>query len=114
MNETTNLHTQTNIARTSWNPASGRFDYSFTFAFRTREQYLMFRRSWKENYVVLSQSIRTEKELVRATMRKREYAGGYQSKARQLRLEATLQLLMLKAAKYEANRQYLAAKQPTK
>src|ERR1043166_8490820 len=86
MNETTNLHTQTAIARTLWNPADGRIEYTFTFAFRGREQYLQFRRLWKENYAALSRSIRAEKDRIKTAMRAREYAGDFQNHTRQLRL----------------------------
>ena len=110
MNSETNIHWQTIINKT-WNSSSGKFDLSFTFAFQNKEQYLEFRRLWKQNYAALSTTIRNHKALIKATMRKHEYAGKLQSEARNLSAEATAQLLMLTAAKREANRQYLSAKQ---
>jgi hypothetical protein len=46
-------------------------------------------------------------------MRKREYAGKHQSELRPLKAEATVQLSMLRSAKQEASRQYVAARQVT-
>src|SRR5262245_11271360 len=104
----TNIHTKT-IINKAWNTIESRFDFSFAFAFRSRAEYLDFRLCWKADYVALSQSIRGLKALVKTTMRKHEHAGKGQSKLHVLAAEATVQLLMLKAAKLEANRQYLAA-----
>src|SRR5687767_2449948 len=109
----TNIHTKT-IINKAWNSAAGRFDHSFVFAFQTKAEYLEFRRCWKAHYAALSQSIRGLKALVRATMRQREYAGKQQSEVHSLAAEATVQLRMLEAAKQEANRQYLAAKEAVK
>ena len=103
------IHSKT-ITHKTWNQLEARFDYSFDFAFDGKKQYLDFRRSWKENYTALTQSIRTLKELIKATMRKREYAGKHQSELHKLKTDATVQLLMLRSAKKEASRQYLAAK----
>jgi hypothetical protein len=112
MNETnaTNIHTQTKTSKT-WNHAEGRFTFSFVFAFQTREQYLDFRRHWKANYAALSKSLRDTKELIKATMRKREYAGNHQIRLHALKQDASVQLSMLQGAKQEANRQWLAARQ---
>jgi len=110
MNNDTNIHQQTIINKT-WNSQTGKFDFSFTFAFQNKQQYLEFRRLWKQNYAALSTTIRNHKASIKSTMRKQEYAGKLQSEARNLRAEATAQLLMLSDAKREANRQYLAAKQ---
>lgn len=112
MNET-NMHNQTNINK-SWNPTEGSFSYSFAFAFQTREQYLEFRRLWKQSYAALSKLLAAQKQLVRVTMRKREYAGESQRRLVALKLDASVELSMLKAAKLEANRQYLASKQLAK
>ena len=109
----TNIHTKT-IINKAWNTIESRFDFSFVFAFRSKAEYLDFRRCWKANYTALSQSIRGLKALVKATLRKRAYAGKEQSELHVLAAEATVQLLMLKAAKLEANRQYLAAKEVAK
>ena len=106
MNET-NIHTQTNTTKT-WDAVKGAFVFSFQFTFATKEQYLAFRRQWKENYAELSHSLRGQKQLVRSTMRQREPAGPHQVRLLSLKSEATLELLILKAAKAEANRQYLA------
>jgi hypothetical protein len=112
MIEHTNIHTQT-ITNQSWNAGKHAFDFSFVFAFRNREEYLAFRRLWKENYAALSGTIRSHKSEAKATMRKHEYAGKLQNKVHELKREATKQLLMLREAKQEANRQYLAARQAT-
>ena len=113
MTENTNIHTKT-IINKSWNSASGSFDFSFVFAFRGKEQYLKFRKLWKENYAALSQTIRSLKAEIKATSRRREYAGKLQSKAHELSQEATRQLLMLPAGKQESHRQYLETTQMTK
>jgi len=113
MNNQTNIHKQTLIHKT-WNSTQGKFDFSFVFAFQNKDQYLDFRRLWKQNYAELSATIRSKKLLIKTTMRSREYAGGLQSDAVSLGAYATAQLLMLKAAKQESNRQYLAAKQMAK
>jgi len=104
-----NIHTQTVINKT-WNPAKGAFEYSFAFPFTTKAQYLEFRRLWKENYALLTVSLRAQKALIKSTMRQREHAGKYQSQLLSLKSDATVQLLMLKAAKQEANRQYQTGK----
>jgi hypothetical protein len=108
----TNMHSKT-ITHKTWNQLNGRFDHSFDFVFRTKAEYLEFRRCWKENYAALSQSIRSLKAAIKAMMRQREYAGNQQSKLHKLKSEATVQLLMRRSAKQEASRQYLAAKQAT-
>ncbi|SRR5258705_13041132 len=104
-----NIHTQT-LMNQAWNPLEGIFEFVFTFAFSTRDGYLQFRREWKEHYALLSTSLRQQKELIKVTMRNREHAGAHQVKLLSLKSEARLQLLMLKAAKQEANRQYLASR----
>jgi len=109
MNEQTNIHSHTTVGK-SWNGVRNAIDFSFTFAFRSKEQYLIFKRLWKENYAELSRTIRDRKQQVKSTMRKREYAGKLQRELHELKAQATMQLLMLKAAKQEAQRQYLAAK----
>ena len=110
MTEPKNIHTQTIINR-DWNTATRAIDVSFVFAFYSKEQYLTFRRLWKENYAALSCTIRRQKEQIKTTQRQREYAGQLQSKAHELKREAATQLLMLHAAKQEAHRQYLASRQ---
>jgi len=110
MNSETNIHKET-IINKAWNTTEGKFDFSFVFSFQNRDQYLDFRRHWKKNYAELSATIRSQKALIKATMRRREYAGTIQSETLSLSAEATVQLLMLKAARHEANRQYLASKQ---
>jgi hypothetical protein len=114
MNETnaTNIHTQTKTTKT-WNHAEGRFTFSFAFAFQTREQYLDFRRQWKASYAALGKTIRETKELIKATMRKREYAGPHQVQLHALKQDATVQLSMLQTAKQEAGRQWLVARNVT-
>ena len=108
-----NIHTKT-IINKSWNQVEARFDHSFGFAFQTKAEYLDFRLCWKANYAALSQSIRGLKALVKATMRKHAYAGKEQGELHVFAVEATVQLLMLKAAKLEANRQYVAEKEVAK
>ena len=112
MKEQTNIHTQTIINKT-WNSSEGAFEFSFTFAFRNKEQYLTFRQLWRDNYAALSVALRGRKQLIKSTMRKCEYAGTLQIEVHELKKEATTQLLMLKAAKREAHRQFLAARQVT-
>ena len=107
-----NIHSKT-ITHKTWNQAESRFDHSFDFAFQTKEQYLEFRLCWKENYAALSETIRGLKTLIKATMQKRQHAGKHQSELHTLKSEATVQLSMLRSAKQEANRQYLAAMQVT-
>lgn len=110
MNNQINIHKKTIIDK-AWNMNTGKWDFSFKFSFQNKQQYLDFRRLWKQNYAELSATIRAQKALIKATMRKREYAGKHQSETHKLSTEATVQLLMLKAAKQEANRQYLASRQ---
>ena len=110
MIEPKNIHIQTMINK-AWNSTAGKFDFSFVFTFRTKEEYLVFRRFWKENYAKLSIAIRTHKLEIKTTMRKNENAGPIQGKVHELKREATVQLFMLRAAKQEANRQYLSARQ---
>lgn len=112
MTEQINTHTQTVINKT-WNTSKGAFDYSFVFAFHSKEQYLTFRRQWKENYAALSSAIRSQKSDIKAILRKGEYAGVLQGNTHNLKREATKQLLMLQAARQEANRQFLATRQAT-
>jgi len=95
----------------TWNRAAGKFDYSFVFAFRNKEQYLAFRRLWKEKYAALSSAIRNHKRETKAAQRQHEYAGKLQSKLCELKRDALIQLCMLRAAKHEANRQYLQTRQ---
>ena len=108
MNET-NIHSKTIINKT-WNKTEGRFDHSFAFAFQTKAEYLEFRRCWKAAYGALSQSIRGMKASIKVTTRCKEYAGKEQSELHIRAVEATVQLLMLKAAKIEAGRQYSAGR----
>jgi hypothetical protein len=110
MIEKQNIHINTIINR-AWNLAGGKFDFSFVFLFRNKEEYLAFRRFWKENYLALSNAIRNQRREVKAIQRKREYAGQLQCKLHELKREATIQIFMLRAAKQEANRQYLQARQ---
>ena len=104
-----NIHTKT-IINKAWNSSAGRFDHSFIMAFQSKPEYLEFRRCWKANYEMLSQSIRALKASVKATLRQREYAGKQQSEIHIRKAEATVELLMLTAAKREAARQYSVAK----
>jgi hypothetical protein len=108
----TNIHSKT-ITHKAWNQARGQFQYSFVFAFKTKGQYLEFRRCWKENYAALSGAIRDLKALIKTTMRSRDYAGKHQRDLHALKSEATVQLSMLRSAKPEAGRQYLASRQVT-
>ena len=108
----TNMHSKT-ITHKTWNQLNGRFDHSFDFVFRTKDEYLEFRRCWKHNYAALSQSIRDLKASIKAMMREREYTGPKQCDLHRLKREATLQLLMRRSAKQEASRQYLTARQAT-
>jgi hypothetical protein len=112
MTESKNIHIQT-IIHEAWNSDEGAFNYSFVFAFRDKEQYLAFRQFWKENYARLSETIRSHKHEIKTSMRKREYAGKLQGKVHELKRAATIQLHMFRAAKQEASRQYLSARQMT-
>lgn len=109
MNNQINIHKETIIDK-AWNMNIGKWDFSFKFTFQNKEQYLDFRQLWKQNYAILSPTIRAQKALIKTTMRRHEYAGKLQSETHNFSAEATIQLLMLKAAKQEANRQHLAAK----
>ena len=110
MNEmNTNIYTQTTTDK-DWNQTALRFDYRFLFAFRTKAEYLEFRRLWKANYADLSVSIRGLKSQIRDTMRRQEYAGKLQIELHLLKSHATVQLAMRKAAKAEAARQVAAVR----
>src|SRR5579863_161685 len=104
-----NIHTNT-IINKAWDPAAGKFIHAFVFAFQDRASYLEFRRCWKANYASLSETVRGLKGAIKTTMRAREYAGKQQFELHVRKTEATVELLMLKAAKSEASRQYAAAK----
>ncbi len=108
-----NIHTQTN-RKQSWNQALKRFEHHFVFPFENRSQYCDFTRLWKENYAALSLLLRDQKQVIRATQRRSEYAGKHQQRCIELKHEATIQLEMRQSAKAESNRQYLAAKESMK
>lgn len=76
--------------------------------FKTKEEYLQYRKEWKTEYKQLSEDIRECKKDIRDMQRNKEYAGGLQSSLVGLRAEATGMLEELKLAKQEAQRQYLA------
>jgi hypothetical protein len=95
------------------------------FTFTTKEEYLQYRKEWKENYKQLSQQIRDFKfaRWYRSLGEKRRTPEGlarYQKieakyktncfYVRGLKVRATSMLAELKLAKEEAQRQYLAAK----
>lgn len=113
MNKETNIHKQT-IINKNWNATSGKMEFSFTFAFANKEQYLEFRSVWKQHYAELSTTIQGRKALIKTTLRSHEYAGELQRDAHNLAAVATVQLLMRKAAKSESNRQYLLTRQTAK
>jgi hypothetical protein len=94
------------------NPKTNRVERipHFTFTFTTKEQYLEFVADWKHDYAKLSADIREGKKEMRETMRNRQYAGGTQNWLRSSAAEATDMIAMRKAAKVEAQKQYLAAK----
>ena len=111
MNQT-NVFSQTKI-NPSWSQALNRFEHHFTFTFSDRAQYREFTRLWKANYAGLGFSLRGQKRLVAATQRRNEYAGKNQQRLVELKHEATMQLEMRQAAKAEAQRQYMVAKEKT-
>jgi len=109
----------------TWNSTQGRFNYLFTFAFRSKADYLAFRQQWKENYVALSKSIRDLKASIKTSMRKRGNAseapreilgilGAQQGNLRALKSEASMQISMRLAGKRMAGHQYRESKQITK
>ena len=98
----------------TWNSTQVRFNFFFTFTFRSKADYLVFRQQWRENYAALSKSNRDLKASIKDTMRKHEYAGSLQSNLRALKSEASVQLAMRLASKQEAARQYQEAKQIAK
>jgi len=94
----------------SWNPTTKRYDFTFKFAFDSKETYLDFRAQWKKEYAELSASIRDTKKQIRETQKAGNYAGSLQAFLRQERWEASRMLAMRVASKVEANRQYQAQK----
>lgn len=93
-----------------------------TAKFNSKETYLQYRKMWKERYAALSQTIRDLKwcrklanqgtERYNAIRKQHETQWGFspQGLAWHYRQEATAQLLELKMAKEEAQRQYLASR----
>lgn len=79
--------------------------------FNSKETYLAYRSSWKAQYNQLSQQIRELRLDIRDAQRNHEYAGAMQYQKLKLRAQAAAMLEELAAAKVEAQRQYLAAKE---
>lgn len=77
--------------------------------FNTREQYLAARAAWKVEYKALSATIRNTRQAIKDADRNGEYSGMLHFNLRQQQAQATAMLEELKAAKAEAQRQYLAA-----
>lgn len=75
--------------------------------FQGKEQYLAWRRQWKIDYSLLSDEIRRTKLEIKEKMRDRSYAGTDQNRLRDLRRLAYDSIELLRAAKMEAQRQYL-------
>lgn len=79
--------------------------------FNSKETYLAYRSNWKAQYKQLSQSIRELTSDIKETQRANGYAGQAQYQKLKLRAQAKAMLEELAAAKVEAQRQYLAAKE---
>ncbi len=79
-----------------------------TFDFNSRDSYLAFRREWKTSYRELSKIIRDLKRTIVCKMKDGEYAGYDQNRLRDAQHDANAMLECLKAAKEEAQRQYVA------
>lgn len=77
--------------------------------FKTKEEYLAYRKQWKADYSQLTQEIRETKKEIRELQRNKNYAGTLQYHKLRLREYASLMIKELKTAKIEAQMQYLAA-----
>ncbi len=87
-------------------------DYTFSFEFKTREEYLAFRKGWKEEYLVLSNEIREAKRDLSNEMRSQakdncEYYSVWKQQGNKLKLQVKAQMMMqlVEASKREANYQ---------
>lgn len=79
--------------------------------FKTKEEYLQYRKDWKQEYAELSKTIRETKAEINRRFKDNEYAGILQSNlALKLRPQAKAMLIERAWSKEEAQRQYLAAK----
>lgn len=77
--------------------------------FTNKEEYLVWRAAWRENYKALSQQIRETKQERHTTKDAHTRAwSSYQCYC--LRLKAKAQMEIRENSKVEAQRQYLAAK----
>ncbi len=87
-------------------------DYTFSFEFKGREEYLEFRREWKERYKQLSADIRKAKNNLKNEMRSQaaepdhEWYSVWKLEGHKLTLqeEARMMMQLVEAAKKEANR----------
>lgn len=79
--------------------------------FKTKEEYLQYRKDWKQEYAELSKTIRETKAEINRRFKDNEYAGILQSNLTlKLRPQAKAMLIERAWSKEEAQRQYLAAK----
>ena len=79
--------------------------------FKTKEEYLQYRKDWKREYAELSQTIRETKAEINRRFKEYEYAGILQSElVLKLKPQAKAMLIERAWSKEEAQRQYLASK----
>lgn len=87
-------------------------DYTFSFEFSTRKEYLEFRKGWKEEYLRISKDIRKAKHDLKNEMRRQagdncEYYSVWKQEGHKLTLQehARMMMQMVEAAKHEADKQ---------
>lgn len=83
-----------------------------TFTFTDRASYLAYRAEWKAEYRELSEEIRETRRAIKTSSGDRRSV--LQSEKARLRKQANRMMMSLAAAKEEAQRQYLAAKEQEK
>jgi len=86
-------------------------DYTFSFEFKGREEYLEFRREWKKRYMQLSKEIREAKNNLKNEMRRQaldncKFYSVWKLEGHKFTLqeEARMMMQLVEAAKKEANR----------
>jgi hypothetical protein len=89
------------------NPQTLRYDCEFQFKFNSRESYLDFVKAWKAEYKAQSAFNRETTRKMKELMKNQQYAGADQVAKICGRSAARELLQCRKAAKVEAQRQYL-------